>query len=57
MRVSDVAVVKFGLEIYARRREECIKSRKPEIFWSYLSRSALKTANKITQFCFRRKSI
>lgn len=29
MRVSDVAVVKIELKMYARRREECIKSRKP----------------------------
>ena len=45
MRVADDDVVRVGLKMCGRRREEYIKSRKSEmlLFWSYLSRSALKS--------------
>ena len=50
MRVPDVAVVRVGLKMGGRRKEEYIKSRKSVmlLFWSYLSRSALKSPSKTT---------
>ena len=47
MRVGDV-VVQFGLEMCGKRRKEYIKSEKSEVllFWSYFSRSALKSQSK-----------
>ena len=48
MRVADDDVVRVGLKMRGRTREEYIKSRKSEmlLFWSYLSRSALKCPSK-----------
>ena len=50
MRVADDDVVQVGLKMCRRRREEYIKSRKSEmlLFWSYLSRSALKSPSRTT---------
>ena len=44
IRVADVVVVRVGLKMCGRGREEYIKSRKSKmlLFWSNLSRSALK---------------
>ena len=50
MRVADDDVVRVGLKMCKRRREGYIKSRKSEtlLFWSYLSRSALKPPSRTT---------
>ena len=50
MRVADDVVVRVGLNMCGKRRDEYIKSRKSEmlLFWSYLSRSALKSPSKTT---------
>ena len=58
MRVPDVVVVRVGLKMGGRRKEEYIKSRKSVmlLFWSYLSRSALKSLSNYS-FVFWRKSI
>ena len=50
MRVVDLVVVQVGLKMCGSRREEYIKSRKSKmlLFWSYLSRSAIKSASKTT---------
>ena len=48
MGVADE--VRVGLKMSGRRREEYIKSRKSVmlLFWSYFSRSALKSPSKTT---------
>ena len=48
MRVADDFVVRVELNMCGRRRDEYIKPRKLEmlLFWSYLSRSALKSSSK-----------
>ena len=52
MRVADDVVVQIELKSWGRRREEYIKSRNSEmlLFWSYVSRSALKSPSKTTVF-------
>ena len=50
MRVAHDVVVRVGLKMCGRKMEEYIKSIKSEImlFWSCLSRSALKSPSKTT---------
>ena len=58
MRVDDVGVVRVCLKMCGRRREEYIKSTNSEmlLFWSYLSRSALKFQSKTTVLFFEERS-
>ena len=57
MRVADDDVVRVGLKMCGRRREEYIKSRKSEmlLFWSYSSRSALKSPSTTTVLFFEER--
>ena len=57
MRVADVAVLRVGLAICGRKRDEYIESMKFEIslFVWYFSRSALKSPSKANVLFFRKK--